>query len=151
MSSRVPWRARTNEGCAIAHGDGAKCDGRTAVADGASWRRLGLLSDYLTRKPSRNTSMSFATLTTLISLTSCLLLGFLSCFFFGGLIDDIVLAWLLGIKLVIVVGCHSLVDRQLESLGITAKVFNGRRVTDKDTLEIVKLQAGYTRFEVERM
>jgi len=95
--------------------------------------------------------MSFATLTTLISLTSCLLLGFLSCFFFGGLIDDIVLAWLLGIKLVIVVGCHSIVDRQLESLGITAKVFNGRRVTDKDTLEIVKLQAGYTRFEVERM
>jgi len=50
-------------------------------------------------------------------LTSCLLLGFLSCFFFGGLIDDIVLAWLLGIKLVIVVGCRSLVDWQLESLG----------------------------------
>jgi len=70
---------------------------------------------------------------------------------FGGLIDDIALAWLLGIKLVIVVGCRSLVDRQLESLGIEAKVSNGRRVTDKDTLEIVKMQAGYARFEVERM
>jgi len=142
MSSRLPWRAGTNDGYEIAYGDGAKCDGRTAVANGASWRRLGLLPNYLTSKPSRYTSISFSTLATLFSLTSCLLLGFLSCFFFGGLIDDTVLTWLLGIKLVIDVGCHSLVDRKLESLGIKAKVSNGSRVTDKDTLEIVQVQAG---------
>jgi len=70
---------------------------------------------------------------------------------FGGLVDDLALAWLLGIKLVIVVGCRSLVDRQLEALGIAAKVSDGRRVTDRDTLEVVKMQAGYARFEVERM
>jgi len=111
MVARGKTRTGTNNGCAIAHGDGAKCDSRTAVTDRASWRRLGLLSNYLTSKPSRDSSMSFATLTTLFSLTFCLLLVFLSCFFFGGLINDIVLAWLLGIKLVIVVGCRSLVDR----------------------------------------
>ena len=80
-SSWLPWRAGTNDGCATAHGDGAKCDGRTTGADGASRLRLGLFPNYLTSKPSQDTFMSFATLATLFSLTSCLLLGFLSCFY----------------------------------------------------------------------
>ena len=80
-SLRLPWRVGTNDGCATAHGDGAKCDGLKVDADGASLCHLGLLSDYLTSKLSRDTFMFFATLTMIFSLTSCLLLGFLSCFY----------------------------------------------------------------------
>uniref|UniRef100_A0A7S1BK16 Aspartate/glutamate/uridylate kinase domain-containing protein n=1 Tax=Corethron hystrix TaxID=216773 RepID=A0A7S1BK16_9STRA len=70
---------------------------------------------------------------------------------FKNLIDDIALTWLLGIKLVLVVGCRSLVDRQLQSMNIETKRHNGRRVTDRDTLDVVKTQAGYARFEIERL
>jgi amino-acid N-acetyltransferase len=67
---------------------------------------------------------------------------------FRDLMNDVALTWLLGMRLVIVVGCR----RQIETrLGISfTQQPHGLRVTDETTLRIVKEEAGYVRFEVER-
>jgi len=64
------------------------------------------------------------------------------------LMNDITLTWLLGMYVVMVVGCDTQVAQRID---------NGEdyrsstlRVTDDDTLRIVKEEAGYVRFEVER-
>lgn len=90
---------------------------------------------------------------------------------FEDLMDDIALTWLLGMKPVIVVGCRKQIDQRFEesddedekhselspdgrsviqgpdSVHTEASV----RITDIDTLRIVKEEAGFVRFEVERL
>ena len=65
---------------------------------------------------------------------------------FRDLINDISLAWLLGIKIVIVAGCRYQVEKRI---GSRSKQM-GMAVTDAEGLRVVKEEAGYVRFEVER-
>lgn len=65
---------------------------------------------------------------------------------FRNLMNDIALTWLLGMKVVLVVGCRHQIEKRLNEKHRVA----GIRVTDKDTLRVVKEEAGYVRFEVER-
>ena len=68
------------------------------------------------------------------------------------------LAWLLGIKVVVVVGCRPQVEERMarrkeymsedEEAGVN-RIENGVRITDSTTLRVVKEEAGYVRFEVE--
>ncbi|GMH80500.1 hypothetical protein TrLO_g15754 [Triparma laevis f. longispina] len=78
--------------------------------------------------------------------------------------DDIALIWLLGIKVVVVIGCRPQVDERMKrrkeaaDLGMgfddddveVNRYSNGMRITDSSTLRVVKEEAGYVRFEVER-
>ena len=77
--------------------------------------------------------------------------------------DDIALTWLLGMKIVLVAGCRHQIDLRLEEedeeedeYGSNDKNLGGRvmmssiRVTDEDTLRVVKEEAGFVRFEIER-
>mmetsp|Transcript_11747 Transcript_11747/g.24174 ORF Transcript_11747/g.24174 Transcript_11747/m.24174 type:complete len:478 (+) Transcript_11747:857-2290(+) len=66
------------------------------------------------------------------------------------LIDDIALTWLLGMRLVIVCGCRHQIDARLDHRHIDPIRHSSIRVTDSDTLRIVKEEAGYVRFEIER-
>ena len=65
---------------------------------------------------------------------------------FRDLMNDIALTWLLGMKIVIVVGCRHQIEKRIGS----PNECQGLRVTDQDTLRVVKEEAGYVRFEVER-
>lgn len=86
---------------------------------------------------------------------------------FSDLMDDIALTWLLGMKPVIVVGCRRQIDERLStgqcsltSLSPDGKnvecIEDGRlrydsvRITDFETLRVVKEEAGFVRYEVER-
>jgi amino-acid N-acetyltransferase len=90
---------------------------------------------------------------------------------FSDLMDDISLCWLLGMKPVVIVGCRTQVDdRLMESIDTECDItslspdgkqvdcqdeegtvrYDSVRVTDLDTLRIVKEEAGFVRFEVER-
>eukprot|EP00577_Skeletonema_sp_RCC1716_P032625 CAMPEP_0113402606 /NCGR_PEP_ID=MMETSP0013_2-20120614/17359_1 /TAXON_ID=2843 ORGANISM="Skeletonema costatum, Strain 1716" /NCGR_SAMPLE_ID=MMETSP0013_2 /ASSEMBLY_ACC=CAM_ASM_000158 /LENGTH=1110 /DNA_ID=CAMNT_0000287979 /DNA_START=254 /DNA_END=3583 /DNA_ORIENTATION=+ /assembly_acc=CAM_ASM_000158 len=75
---------------------------------------------------------------------------------FPGLMDDIALTWLLGMKIVLVAGCRHQIDLRLEEdegadRGYSGKVMmSSIRVTDEDTLRVVKEEAGFVRFEIER-
>jgi amino-acid N-acetyltransferase len=65
---------------------------------------------------------------------------------FRDLMNDISLTWLLGMKIVLVAGCRYQIDKRLPD---REKHF-GISVTDAETLRVVKEEAGYVRFEVER-
>lgn len=65
------------------------------------------------------------------------------------LLDDVALLWLLGIKIVIVIGCRGLLDDRLRGEAPPV-VHKGIRVTDEMSLRVLKEEAGYARFEVER-
>jgi amino-acid N-acetyltransferase len=65
---------------------------------------------------------------------------------FRDLMNDVALTWLLGMKIVIVAGCR----HQIEQRVVGTDRRHGLRVTDERTLRIVKEEAGYVRFEVER-
>lgn len=70
---------------------------------------------------------------------------------FRDLMNDISLSWLLGMKIVIVVGCRFQIEKRYnkeESHG--RREHMGMVVTDEESLRIVKEEAGYVRFEVER-
>jgi len=81
---------------------------------------------------------------------------------FPGLMDDIALTWLLGMKIVIVAGCRHQIDLRLDDIedeeygGEGSNSLGGRvmmssiRVTDEETLRVVKEEAGFVRFEIER-
>lgn len=66
---------------------------------------------------------------------------------FRDLMNDISLTWILGLKIVIVVGCRYQVEKRL---GVDRKKHMGMVVTDPESLRVVKEEAGYVRFEVER-
>ena len=77
---------------------------------------------------------------------------------FPGLMDDIALTWLLGMKIVLVAGCRHQIDLRLEEdedeysdENLGGKVMmSSIRVTDEETLRVVKEEAGFVRFEIER-
>jgi len=82
---------------------------------------------------------------------------------FPGLMDDIALTWLLGMKIVLVAGCRHQIDLRLDDIdneeeydGEGSHSLGGKvmmssiRVTDEDTLRVVKEEAGFVRFEIER-
>lgn len=82
---------------------------------------------------------------------------------FPGLMDDIALTWLLGMKIVLVAGCRHQIDLRLEDIDSKEKhddegssslggrvLMSSIRVTDEETLRVVKEEAGFVRFEVER-
>ena len=70
---------------------------------------------------------------------------------FSDLIDDVALSWLLGMKLVVVCGSRRQIDDRIASEGGGDPIRRSSiRVTDAATLRIVKEEAGYVRFEVER-
>lgn len=65
---------------------------------------------------------------------------------FRNLMNDIALTWLLGLKIVIVVGCRYQVEQRIQN----RKKHMNMVVTDPESLRIVKEEAGFVRFEVER-
>ena len=75
---------------------------------------------------------------------------------FSGLVDDIALTWLLGMKIVLVAGCRHQIDIRLEDEDDFEHHVGGKvmmssiRVTDEETLRVVKEEAGFVRFEIER-
>jgi amino-acid N-acetyltransferase len=87
---------------------------------------------------------------------------------FPGLMDDIALTWLLGMKIVLVAGCRHQIDLRLDrkyndeqkndmrmfdnddDTDNEEHVMSSIRVTDDETLRVVKEEAGYVRFEIER-
>ena len=69
---------------------------------------------------------------------------------FRDLMDDISLSWLLGMKIVIVAGCRYQIDKRCKEDSQGRREHMGMVVTDKESLRVVKEEAGYVRFEVER-
>ena len=78
----------------------------------------------------------------------------------NSVIDDIALTWLFGMRIVICVGCRNQVLTRLErkygsstnngnDFGLSSKL--GVRVTDTEKLRIIEEEAGFCRFEVERL
>jgi amino-acid N-acetyltransferase len=65
---------------------------------------------------------------------------------FRDLMNDVALTWLLGMKIVIVVGCRYQIEKRMPN---REKHF-GMTITDREVLRVVKEEAGYVRFEVER-
>ncbi|KAL3938707.1 MAG: hypothetical protein SGBAC_006440 [Bacillariaceae sp.] len=65
--------------------------------------------------------------------------------------NDISLCWLLGMKIVVVVGCRKQVDDRLKGLGMESSISGHTRITSKEQMRIVEEEAGYARFEVERL
>ncbi len=76
---------------------------------------------------------------------------------FVSVMDDISLTYLFGMKIVICVGCRKQILQRLENLpgrnstGVDQYSKVGVRVTDAETLRIVEEEAGFCRFEVERL
>jgi amino-acid N-acetyltransferase len=68
------------------------------------------------------------------------------------LMNDIALCWLLGMKIVIVAGCRCQVDERLQSkFGTDSKRRGHTRITNEDQFRVIEEEAGFTRFEVERL
>ena len=67
---------------------------------------------------------------------------------FADLMNDVALTWLLGMKIVLVVGCRHQLEKRLPHAEQDRST--GLRVTTRETLRVVKEEAGYVRFEVER-
>ncbi|KAL7430582.1 hypothetical protein ACHAXH_003779, partial [Discostella pseudostelligera] len=76
---------------------------------------------------------------------------------FNSVMDDISLTYLFGMKIVICVGCRKQILQRLENLrgrnaaGVDQYSKVGVRVTDAETLRILEEEAGFCRFEVERL
>lgn len=65
---------------------------------------------------------------------------------FRDVMNDISLTWLLGMKIVLVVGCRHQINQRIPN----RRIANGVIITDDEALRVVKEEAGYVRFEVER-
>jgi len=75
----------------------------------------------------------------------------LTCGGLTNLISDIALLNHLGIRLVLVPGIRAQIDSRLKSLKIEARYVNGLRITDDQSLPVVKEAAGMVRIELESM
>ncbi|EED89598.1 hypothetical protein THAPSDRAFT_263866, partial [Thalassiosira pseudonana CCMP1335] len=73
---------------------------------------------------------------------------------FNSVMDDIALTWLFGMKIVITVGCRRQIVQRLERLHGSSpadSLMPGVRITTPETLRILEEEAGFCRFEVERL
>lgn len=74
---------------------------------------------------------------------------------FNDLMDDIAYSWLLGMKPVIVAGCRAQINSRMpageDGLNEKDGQYDSVRRTDLKTLRIVQEEAGYVRFEIERL
>jgi len=68
---------------------------------------------------------------------------------FRNLVHDLALFISLGVKLVLVHGARTQVNRALEMAGIESRFHGNTRITDRETLEVIKAAVGKLRFEIE--
>lgn len=68
---------------------------------------------------------------------------------FRNLVHDLALLISLGVRLVLVHGARAQVNRMLQQVGIDSQFSGNTRVTDRETLEIIKATVGKLRFEIE--
>ena len=68
---------------------------------------------------------------------------------FRTLVHDLALLISLGVRLVLVHGARAQVNRMLEQVGIDSRFSGNTRVTDRETLEIIKSAVGKLRFDIE--
>jgi len=68
---------------------------------------------------------------------------------FRNLVHDLALLISLGVKLVLVHGARAQVNRTLEKTGIAGRFHGNTRITDRETLEVIKEAVGRLRFEIE--
>lgn len=69
---------------------------------------------------------------------------------FSNLMGDIALSWILGLKIVLVVGCQYNDSCSLDFSNYV-ECYNSLRITDESVLKTVEETAGFVRFEVERV
>jgi acetylglutamate kinase len=69
---------------------------------------------------------------------------------FSKLMGDIALSWMLGLKIVIVVGCRFEIDCCALGFSHRHECHNSLRVTSDALLKDIEQEAGHVRFEVER-
>jgi amino-acid N-acetyltransferase len=67
---------------------------------------------------------------------------------FRSILNDVALLHSLGIKIVLVYGTRPQIDAGLEIAGITPAYHNGVRITDEDTLKVIKQVAGAAQFDI---
>jgi amino-acid N-acetyltransferase len=67
---------------------------------------------------------------------------------FRAILNDVALLHSLGIKVVLVYGARPQIDAALEANGIAPNYHNGVRITDEDTLKIIKQVAGALQFDI---
>ncbi|GAA0786393.1 amino-acid acetyltransferase [Shewanella aestuarii] len=67
---------------------------------------------------------------------------------FRGILNDVALLHSLGIKIVLVYGARPQIDAGLKAAGIEPAYHNGIRITDEDTLKVIKQVAGATQFDI---
>lgn len=75
---------------------------------------------------------------------------------FNSVIDDIALTWLFGMKIVICVGCRKQVLERMKRMHRNDGYFDSSSMrdvmaTDFETLRVLEEEAGFVRFEVERV
>lgn len=70
---------------------------------------------------------------------------------FGNVMEDIALMHIVGIKLVLVLGPETQIERRLHAEGIPSLLTSGHRVTDDQTLRIVTEASGNLQFQIESM
>ncbi len=70
---------------------------------------------------------------------------------FPSLVHDITLLNSLGVKLVLVHGARSQIDTRLEKLGIKSEYAQGLRVTDSQTMQVIKEASGCIRMNIEAL
>ncbi|WP_299595048.1 amino-acid N-acetyltransferase [uncultured Microbulbifer sp.] len=68
---------------------------------------------------------------------------------FRNLVHDLALLISLGVRLVLVPGARAQVNRALECAGIQSRFQGNTRITDRETLEVIKGVVGRLRFEIE--
>ncbi|ABL98541.1 amino-acid N-acetyltransferase [Shewanella amazonensis] len=67
---------------------------------------------------------------------------------FRAIINDVALLHSLGIRIVLVYGARPQIDAALELHGIAPAYHNGVRITDEDTLKVIKQVAGALQFDI---
>ncbi len=70
---------------------------------------------------------------------------------FPSLVHDITLLNSLGVKLVLVHGARSQIDKKLKKLGIKSEYSQGLRVTDSETMQVIKEASGSIRLNLEAL
>ena len=68
---------------------------------------------------------------------------------FDNVMDDISILHLLGVQIVLVAGVRYQLDEKIRAAGRNTTYHNNMRVTDDDTMRVLKEASGYIRYEIE--